>query len=281
MGSVCDEKPSLFPVEVRATVDSACLTGALNCCQEAIKNARGVISKLPRCPAVIVVEAYLMLCQAVDEYDPKVRDLFQEAADLGFSTGCSILGTLFDSGIELQASAAHVMELLRRAADRGHVHAHYLLGKLLYQGKGVPADKVEAESHLKIAAEQGCDMAQIKLAAVYVEKKPPQKEEAKQLFACAIAQGNIEAQVRLAEYYQNFEKAEHMVDALQLYRSAATLGHSDAFFWLGIQHYSGKCVQRDKREACRCLRHAKFSDSPRLQEYGSFAYVLPGSMPKL
>ncbi|WP_455365622.1 tetratricopeptide repeat protein [Kaarinaea lacus] len=55
---------------------------------------------------------------------------------------------------------------LRRAVARDHVRAHYVLGKLVYEGKGIPADTHDAIELLSLAAENGLPEASRYLSQV-------------------------------------------------------------------------------------------------------------------
>lgn len=97
----------------------------------------------------------------------KVNRLMGEA-NQNIGEGFLLLGTLYqvDRTVKDLTLTRHYYRL---AADQGNAQAQYLLGKMLYEGRGGPRDYDEAFKWFGQAAEQGNREAQIQVGLIYYD----------------------------------------------------------------------------------------------------------------
>jgi TPR repeat protein len=143
---------------------------------------------------------------------------------------------------------ANVLAETRRAADQGDAQAQVFLGRMYFDGTGVPKDDVEAVRWWRLAAEQGDRNAQFHLSFMYEYGRgvPLDLEEAVRLYSLAAAQGDALAQFNLGRmYYTGQGVAQDYAEAARWWRLAA--GESDlvAQFNLGIMYEQGRGVPQD------------------------------------
>lgn len=106
----------------------------------------------------------------------------------------------YDAGDYARAAAEW-----QAAADAGDVAAMRNLGLLYLKGRGVPADRTQAERWFRAAAEAGLDRAQVNLAALLQDSDP---EQARAWYERAAASGNPYASAALAAMDAAEEQAE-------------------------------------------------------------------------
>jgi TPR repeat protein len=76
-------------------------------------------------------------------------------------SGVALAGPFEDAGAAYtRKDYATALRLLRPLADKGDVSAQYGLGRMYYEGEGVPQNHAEALNWYRRAAEQGYVMAQ-------------------------------------------------------------------------------------------------------------------------
>ena len=74
--------------------------------------------------------------------------------------------------------------------------------------------------------------------------------------------GNIKAQVKLGEMYENVTLWEYSnirdneAESVKWYKLAAEAGDAEAQFCLGVMYYDGRGVEQDDAEALKCFRLA-------------------------
>ncbi|MDP9423530.1 MAG: sel1 repeat family protein [Pseudomonadota bacterium] len=109
----------------------------------------------------------------------KSRDLYRQAAELGFPKAKCAYGNMLVRGDGGPAEAARGVDLCRQAADTGLPDAQTDYAGYLLTGKHVPKDAVRARTYLQPAAEKGHANAAFLLAQIYwygdgIEKNVPQ-----------------------------------------------------------------------------------------------------------
>ena len=72
---------------------------------------------------------------------------------------------------------------MKRAAEKGHMRAQYMLGRMYELGLGMRADPVHAYKWYSLAADQGYQMAATGAKNMWTVMTPEQHEEAKKLLA--------------------------------------------------------------------------------------------------
>ena len=140
---------------------------------------------------------------------------------------------------------------LTEAAERGDVGAECDLGIVYAKVGGVAAEKPQARTLIRRAAEQGHAEAQYYLGTKSDE------EEAVEWFRKAAEQGHVDAQFDLAWRYMGAGGVDRDAEcAVTWLRPAAERGHSDAQRLLGLHYASGDGVAQDDTEAVGWFRKA-------------------------
>ncbi len=116
---------------------------------------------------------------------------------------------------------------IRAAAESGDAEAQVILGRMYFDGNGVPQDDVEAVRWFRLAAEQGSQDGQFNLSFMY-------------------------------EYGRGV--ALDLAEAVHWYRLAAAQGATDAQYNLGRMYFTGQGVEQDYAEAYRWWRMAADSE---------------------
>jgi uncharacterized protein len=111
------------------------------------------------------------------------------------------------------------------AANRGYIEAHYMVGRMYDDGKGVLQDYNQAVFWYRKAAEQGSALAQIFLGESYSAGNgvPQDYNQAALWFGKAADQGDATAQRKLAwMYYRGQGVPKDYVEAHKWFNLAAT-----------------------------------------------------------
>ena len=126
-------------------------------------------------------------------------------------------------------------------------------------GLGAAQDRAKALELYRLAAEQGCVMAQTHLGWKYAFGHAVDRDDGKALrwFRRAADRGYSTAQYALA-FMHRFGRgvAKDDAEAVRLYRLAAENGDRSARVALGYLYANGECVARDDSEALRHYRIA-------------------------
>ncbi|MDH4098618.1 MAG: hypothetical protein OEU87_09925 [Nitrospira sp.] len=138
-----------------------------------------------------------------------------QIAEAGLDTGISA----FEKG---DYQTAH--QELRPLAENGDPKAQYYIGLMLYSGKGVTPDAVEALNWIKPAAEKGIADAQYIYALLLegAHTGPVGKAEAIQWLTLASDQGHVDAQMKLADRH--------------LRGDGVRIDLAQAYMWCGVAH---------------------------------------------
>jgi TPR repeat protein len=107
------------------------------------------------------------------KYSQALKEL-QGLADTGDATAAYYLGTAYSDGLAVRRDYQEAARWYRRAAEKGHTEAQFVLGFLYLNGAGegatgIASDKSEAAHWLKFAAERDHPMAQYYLGNLYLE----------------------------------------------------------------------------------------------------------------
>lgn len=137
-------------------------------------------------------------------------------------------------------------------AENGDMVAQYQLGMCYWAGKGVKKDKKAAFEWIKKSAEQGYDLAQNDMGAIYSKGMKGVKKDlsvAVHWFSLAADQGNALAQNNLGLFYSMGKGVQRdYAKAAELFALAADQGHADAMNNLGTLYYNGLGVMQDKEK---------------------------------
>ena len=146
-----------------------------------------------------------------------------------------------------------------KQAEQGDADAQCSLGKMYYDGQGVPQDYAEALKWSRKAAEQGNADAQNRLGVMYDNGRgvPQRYAEAVMWFLKAAEQGHANAQCNLGLMYQYGRGvAQDYAEAVKWYRKAAEQGYARAQCNLGFMYERGLGVAQDYAEAAKWYRKA-------------------------
>ncbi|WP_455221039.1 tetratricopeptide repeat protein [Kaarinaea lacus] len=169
----------------------------------------------------------------------------------------------------------NAIKWLRRAVKREHVRAHYLLGKLIYEGKGTAPNPTEAVALLSIAEENGLQEAsrylkKVKadnpdLANLLVDNKvakspspsassPPPVKPAPQVATSTASPPQAKSEPNANEYYRmglaaltKENNARNTEKAAEYFQKAAEKNHGKAQYQLAKLYQQGIGVEQDAR----------------------------------
>lgn len=114
------------------------------------------------------LEARRIYAEALEESDErKAFQLFQQAADKGHIHAIFVVGTLQQMGKGTEQSMTAAAKSYRAAAEAGHAKACFNLGMLQQTGNGVKKDIQSAIASYKAAEKAGIPGAAYNLAALY------------------------------------------------------------------------------------------------------------------
>jgi TPR repeat protein len=140
------------------------------------------------------------------------------------------------------------LKLWQPLADQGNSYAQYGIGRIYFDGDGVPTDKVGAAKWFLKAAEQGDVDAQSYLAGInyYGEGVPQNYVEALRWSRPAAAKGNASAIGLLGLLYSLGQGVpQDNAEALKWFKLAADKGISNSQLNLGLMYEHGRGVSQD------------------------------------
>ena len=174
------------------------------------------------------------------------------------------LGVCYAVGIGTPTSDTEAVKWFRKAAEKGHADAQFILAYYLsFWGKGMekPNGPESYYDWLKKAMNQGHANAQFfnGIEWRYSEDgpkiKPQYDYEAAEMFKKAAKKGHVLAQVELADCYLYGEGVgEDHVVAVEWLRKAAAQECPEAQYVLGMCYYNGYGVGEDYAEAVAWYR---------------------------
>jgi TPR repeat protein len=139
-------------------------------------------------------------------------------------------------------------ERTKRQAEGGDKVAQNNLGKMYYNGIGVPKDYKEAVNWYRKAAQHGEANSQFKLALMYDNGRgvPEDDKEAVKWYIKAAEQGYAVAQFNLGVMYDDGEGVpQDYKEAVKWYTKAAEQGYAVAQYNLGWMYHKGEGVPKD------------------------------------
>lgn len=181
----------------------------------------------------------------------KARDLYRQAAELGFPKAKCAYGNMLVHGQGGPADPERGVELCHQAADTGLPDAQTDYAGYLLTGKHVPKDAAKARTYLLPAAEKGQANAAYLLAQTYwngdgVEKDVPQ---AAIWWITAYEGGRKDAAFRIGMAALNL-----VVEGAKADRKAPTAAIGQARKWLAIaSREDPDAAQRKKAEEMLAL----------------------------
>ena len=212
------------------------------------KNLPAEVGK-PQTPPRSASEVIAEMAAKVARYPAKPKEEWEEMS----------AEEMYQRGAERNKKAESA-KWYRRAAERGHADAQYILGLMYFEGDmGVPWDDAEAVKWCRRAAEQGHSEAQGILGDIYARGKlvPLDTVEAVKWYRRAAEQGDAEAQYSLGWMYHLGQGVPlDKVEAVKWIRRAAEQGYGEAQEVLGERYSKGEGVPKNKAEADKWFRLA-------------------------
>ncbi len=200
----------------------------------------------------------LALLTAVPEADlGEARRLLEAAALADLPTAHCVLGILAESDIETAADLSVAARHYRRGADLGHAPSQLRYGLALLRGRGVPADRFQAETWLRRAALNDEPQAAAILGGLYAQvgTLPPNYAEAMIWFRRAAEAGHDAAARALAHLLlHGLGTSADPQEALRLLRQAAGRGNVEARAELAALALAGDGAEADRLAAVAYLR---------------------------
>lgn len=163
----------------------------------------------------------------------------------------------------------------RARAEHGDVKSQYELGRLFFEGRGVPQDYRESVHWYRTAADQGFARAQSSLGFMYEQGLgvPRDYAEALQWYLKAADRGDADAEYNLGTMYRlGMGVSQDSVEAVKWYRMASSQGDANGQYGLGYMYYNGKGVQQDFAMAARLYRQAADQGLARAQYDLAYMY---------
>ena len=226
-----------------------------------------------------------------------IKSCFREASLVLLGSAVLVSSPVLGASVRIVPAAAFQvsqaqegeidLSYLRALANQGDALMQFALGLMYETGEIGPSD-VEAAALYRLAADQGLQEAQFRLAAFYAEGKGVTQdiEEAIRLYYEAALQGNSDSQSIIRSLAdQGHESAQYLVGlmldtgvglsrgtpiAVHYYNLAARQGHAEAYdglrglgdrfpgaqFYLGSLNELGDGIEQDYAEALRWYRLA-------------------------
>jgi hypothetical protein len=181
-------------------------------------------------------------------------DQFRVAAEKGDVHAQYLLGVAYATGQGVQHDDTEAVRWYLKAAEQGFSVAQYTLGVMYASGQGIQHDDAEAVRWYLKAAEQGLALAQNNLGVCYDKGQGAAQDNAKAVdwYRRAAEQGLALAQCNLGVMYEQGRGVEqNYAEAANLHRKAAEQGLALAQCNLGVMYANGQGVQHDDTEAVR------------------------------
>ena len=158
--------------------------------------------------------------------------LFQQAAELGNSSGMRNLAYCYAIGLNTEKDKAKGAQLYIKAAEMGNARAACNIGVMLDYGNGIDQDFYEAFKWYLKSAEGGYSRGMTNLGEYYLWGKGTGKNvrEAEEWF---MKSGSPRATYRLAEIYLDEPGFTDPDKGIKCLRKAAMMGYSRAMFRYG------------------------------------------------
>lgn len=171
----------------------------------------------------------------------------------------------FNGGFMGKRDYAKALHFFKKAGEQGDAEALYMLGTMLYEGKGVATDEKEAFRLYELAAEKGHTDSQMLTGTQHMYlamRQPPESKQRADEYAKAANWFKKAADKKQPEamlWYGDMQLrglgglAENKKTGLALIEDAAKLHNANAMAVLGGYYMEGKVLPRDFRKAYHYL----------------------------
>lgn len=186
-------------------------------------------------------DAQALLWMAEQSRGKAALGWYQQAAEAGSATAQLWLAHAYQSGKSLPANRELAHKWLVKAVNTGSHEAEYLFA--LQQ-----TSSVQREHYLMLAAEGGLAKAQVALGRASLRSQA--FNQAREWFAKAAAQGDVEGRLEYGEMLRIGQGGEHDYHgAYQQYRYAAQQGNRMAQYRMGMMREKGLGAPRNNQHA--------------------------------
>lgn len=183
----------------------------------------------------------------------RARDLYGQAADMGFAKAACALGNMLTAGTGGPADPQRGVELCKRAADTGLPDAQTDYGGYLLTNRYIAKDAVAARRYLSLAAAQGQRNAAFLLGQIYWKGDGTDKDiaEAAKWWLVAYKGGRMDAAGLLGR-----AALAEILPGLQDKRPVRVSALKEAEHWFGIAAEKDPDPEQ-RRKATEMLTHLK------------------------
>jgi TPR repeat protein len=174
---------------------------------------------------------------------------FQKSLDGGNLQAVCMLSHCYEMGYGVEKNESKSLELLKSAAEGGHVQAQNRLA--IYYGNGylgLQKDHKQAIIWYEKAAEQNYPAAQYNLGIQYLKGIGVEKDILKAVswYLRAAEKGSADAQFNLGVCYDRGEGVSPDIrSAIKFYQLSAVQGNMNAQYNLGVCYLNGRGVIKD------------------------------------
>jgi TPR repeat protein len=189
----------------------------------------------------------------------KAMTWHRRAAATGYSAAQVSIGKMYYDGLGVPVDDALALRWYRMAAEQDDSWAYVSLGIMAREGRGVPQDHAEALRWFMRAAEAGNDWAFTNIGRMYAGGLGISQDfdRAVAWFRRAADMGDLLAQITLGRMYRDGEGvAQDYRQSVRWYRAAAGQGFAHAEARLGKLYEEGRGVPQDYGEALKWYQRA-------------------------
>lgn len=195
--------------------------------------------------------------------------LFKDAADMGNGAGAACVGQMLRDGIAVDPYPDLAVKYLRQAAEAGDAIAWYELGMSYDQGLNTEVDREEAAKWYTLSAADGNAEAQARLAAILAS---PGRGEGDFRKAQTLLEFSSDQGSEYGDYYRGVLdlyggrwRAPNPTSARLIALSLRDRGSVHGLRLLGKIYDHGVAVTRDAQQAAEWFRQAALQGDPESQ----------------
>jgi len=183
---------------------------------------------------------------------------WQPLADRGDPDALFRIGRMYYQGKGMPRDYQQAARLYEQAAESGHARAQNDLGLMFENGDGVQQDPARAVELYRKAAIAGREVARFNLARMYEQGTgvAADRNEALRWYMKAARSGHAGAQAAVARDFDSGRGSRHPGKAAKWYRKAAQQGSVEAMSRLGFFYDRGLGVKASPEKAIEWYRRA-------------------------
>lgn len=193
-------------------------------------------------------------------------EMIKKAAEKGHIPAIKDLGDFYLKGVKVEKNVSEAHRLYKIAAEQEFGPAQYMLAAFYFNGVEVPKDMAEGLKLLKKAADNGYDEAQLMLGTMYISGQdiPKNQELGFHYVELAADQDNKKAKLHLGHYYYYGIGTEKDYDKAETYLVLAHAGgEMEASLVLGyLKIFHSKGTKQDQIKGYNYFRDAEKANLP-------------------